>query len=348
MKLLKYISPIVFIALIGCNNHKLDNAKPFSIQAVKTVNIQDLIVDFNKDFYVRFGDFQLIGDYLMFNDFTPTNEKGIHIFNRSSFEYITSTGVLGRGPGEITRLGQSVISFCGDFFWVDDYGLEVRWKFPIDSVISNKNFLPSINKAMDSKMFLVDYELINDSIALGIAVVPLSANAAEMTLAKYNFNTSKTERYGYEHSAINDHRQTYSSFKLDRKNDRYIRGYVNLDLMTICNLNGDLIYNICGPLINNQNNEFNQYFQGVDIYKDLILASYLGDKHVILEEGQPAQMEYPSKLLTFNSTGDLIKVIETGYSFSSFCIDEVYDRVILYFEDKENPLGYFSLEGILN
>ncbi len=94
--------------------------------------------------------------------------------------------------------------------------------------------------------------------------------------------------------------------------------------------------------------DVSEYFKEVDLYNDLVLASYLGGKRVIFEEGQQPQFISPSMLLVFSSAGDLVKRIDVGHTFSSFCIDEDNDRVILYFDDRESALGYFSLNGILN
>lgn len=351
MKRFNYISLIIISSIaFGCNQENPDKVKEFNLKNVNSISVDDRIVDINLNFMLRFGKFNIMDNLLIFNDLTPTNDKGIHLFNRETFDYITSTGKLGRGPGEISGLGQSVINPCETFLWVDDLGQFIRWKFPIDSILNNNHFLPTVKINMDSEMFLVDYELINDSNALGLAVIPLSSNSAEMIIAKHNLKTGKTEKFGYEYSGINARQQTYSTFKLDKKNMRYIRCYERLDLMSICDLNGELMFNVNGPLINFKKNDSKHYhyFKKADTYFEFILASYLGGEHMILKEGQPIRNVYPSKLLVFNNVGDLIKTIEVGYEFSAFCVDEVYNRVILYFEDRENSLGYFSLEGILN
>lgn len=340
----------VFMLFIGCSKNSSEKEKHFDFKDVEIVKANDLIEDIKVDFLFRFGSFLLTDDYLVFNDFTPTNPKGIHLFNRETFEYITSTGLLGRGPGEIVRLGKSVLSPCANFLWVDDNGLEVRWKFPIDSIISNKDFLPSESTKMDSEFFLVDYAFINDSVILGMAAIPLSASSMEMAMAKTNLNTNKTEKFGYEYPSNKDRYQTYSYFKLDRKSNRYIRCYENKDLMSICDLEGNLLFNVCGPLIdaNSKEHKLYNYFKGSDVFKSYVLASYLGETYVSLKENEQPQIKYPSKLTVFDEDGNLVKIIEVGDSFSSFCIDEKYNRIILYFEGRENPLGYISLEGLIS
>ncbi len=35
--------------------------------------------------------------------------------------------------------------------------------------------------------------------------------------------------------------------------------------------------------------------------------------------------------------------IKTGHDFTFFCVDEENNRVICYFDDRENPLRYFDL-----
>jgi len=40
--------------------------------------------------------------------------------------------------------------------------------------------------------------------------------------------------------------------------------------------------------------------------------------------------------------GSYQKTIDTGSEICSFCIDEKHNRIIAYFNDREEPLGYFN------
>ncbi len=93
MKPFTFISLFVLIAMIGCNNENQSQVKSFDLEDVKSISVEHLIKEIPLDFLVRFGDFMLTDDYLVFNDQASINEKGIHLFDKNTFEFITSTEI---------------------------------------------------------------------------------------------------------------------------------------------------------------------------------------------------------------------------------------------------------------
>lgn len=335
------------IILIACENVNKDRMVVFKESPNKTIIVKDQIVEIQTDMLLGFGEFCIIDSFLVFNEYASKESKGIHLFNKNTFDYITSTGYLGRGPGEIIGLGSNGVSPDQSVLWVDDHGNQVRWKFPLDSILGNENFLPQEKIAMNPDFFLREYEFLNDTTVLGIAVIPLSVSSMEMATAKSNFSTGTTEKFGYKHPDIKDRYETYAYFKLSVKHNIYVNCYERIDLMTICDLEGNLVKNIYGEHKNTTNVNFlTCYFKGVDIYKDFILVSYLGKRELIKEEGKAPEFFAPTRLLVFDVTGNFVKSIEIGYQFTSFCVDEDNNRVIMYFNDRDNPLGYFCLESV--
>ncbi len=63
-----------------------------------------------------------------------------------------------------------------------------------------------------------------------------------------------------------------------------------------------------------------------------------------MSEEYGLRVNYPSKLLIFNSNGHYTKTIVVGQQFSSFVVDEENGRVILFFVNRENPFGYIALD----
>ena len=113
--------------------------------------------------------------------------------------------------------------------------------------------------------------------------------------------------------------------------------------MTICDLDGNLKYNVYGPgWLNNKDNK-NNYFNGVDLISNHIIASYLGDAGIIFDEYKRPRGNIPSRFLVFDLEGNYKETIETGHKFQAFCVDEDNKRVIAYFDGRENPLGYLNL-----
>lgn len=69
------------------------------------------------------------------------------------------------------------------------------------------------------------------------------------------------------------------SFAVSIENGIYVECYWYNDLMSICNLNGDLLYNIYGKIWDTKTTNEDLYFQDVMFCKDKIVASYWGSNN---------------------------------------------------------------------
>src|SRR5690606_41537898 len=57
-------------------------------------SVKDQIVEIQTDMLLGFGEFCIIDSFLVFNEYASKESKGIHLFNKNTFDYITSTGYL--------------------------------------------------------------------------------------------------------------------------------------------------------------------------------------------------------------------------------------------------------------
>jgi len=308
----------------------------------KTININDKINDIKIDSIFGFPMLYILDDFLIISDLQPHSAKAIHLFNKNTFEHITSTGILGKGPGEIIRPGSIGIDHKNNIFWVADHGKKLRWKFYLDSVLQNDLYKPTESLKINYDLFMERYGFLNDSVVLGIAVKILPDHSFVKAMTKLNLHSNNIELYGYEHpEAVK--KKSSSDFKISLEYNFYVNCYYYCDLMTICDLNGQLKYNVYGPgWMKNKNNK-NNYFFGVDIIGKHIIASYLGDVGMIIDEYNRQKGNLPSRFLIFDLEGNFLKTFETGFKIHTFCIDEENRRVLIYFDDRENPLGYFDL-----
>jgi len=85
------------------------------------------------------------------------------------------------------------------------------------------------------------------------------------------------------------------------------------------------------------------FFSDVYILNGHIIASYIGDVDIIYNEFKRPEGNRPSKFLIFDLEGNYRATIETEFKFDYFCVDEENNRIIAYFAERENPLGYFDL-----
>ncbi len=329
--------------IIGCKSNSGSKTEKFQKHRDKIIIVSDKIVDIKPE--ILFGNcfLYIIDEILIIAEIKPSGDKGIHLFNKNTFKYIESTGIIGKGPGEVARQGGIQVDIKNRLFWVSDHGKMIMWKFPLDSVLSNKMYKPTEKLNLRNELFIERFGFLNDSIALGKAVRVLSNSSFEMAMAKLNLNTNMTEMYGYEHTEAFG-KKSNSQFALSVKNNFYVNCYGYCDLVTICDLDGNLKYNVYGPDgLTNKNNK-KSYFFGVNVMGKNIIASYIGDEGIIFNKFERPEGNLPSKFLIFDKDGNYKETIETGSKLTFFCVDEENSRVIAYFADRENPLGYFNLE----
>ena len=99
---------VLFMLSVMCFTGCLgDKSKAEKIQKKrdKIVNVKNEIVDIKTE--VLFGKslLYIIDDYLVLLEVASKTPKCIHLFDKNTFRHIASTGLLGRGPGEITEPG---------------------------------------------------------------------------------------------------------------------------------------------------------------------------------------------------------------------------------------------------
>lgn len=332
---------LLILFIIACKNNDNQKAEKFQKRRNEIINFEDKIIDIKTE--ILFGNslLYIINDVLIVNEISPSGDKGIHLFNKNTFEYITSTGIIGKGPGEVARQGRIGVDAKNKIFWVSDHGKKVMWKFHLDSVLKNEMYKPTENVVLFDDLFLSRFDFLNDSIALGKAVRILSTSTFDMISANLNLNTNKIKVFGYQHPKAVD-RKSNSQFKLSVENNFYVNCYAYCDLMTICDVDGKLKYNIYGRQWLNKDNK-KTYFKGVDLFKNYIISSYIGDAGVVYNEFKRPVGNLPSKFLVFDLEGNYIQTTDTGYKFTYFCVDEENKRIIVYFDGKENPLAYINL-----
>lgn len=341
MRCLCLFAMFICIFAIGCVNKGESKTEIIQKHRDKIVDVSDKIRDIKTDMNFGRSLLYMIDDILIVEEVSPKGEKGIHLFDKNSFKYITSTGTIGRGPGEISLQGRLCIDRKNRVFWAPDNGKKILYKFPLDSVLMNKDFLPGIKKNLNDDLFINGAYFLNDSIALGRAVHVVSVSSIENATAKLNINTNVTEKFGYSHPKTVGEK-IYASLALSVEDNIYVNCYSNYDLVSICDLNGNLKQNIFGPGWFDHEQDKNEYYNTVGIFGKNIIASYLGGRGIVTK-GNIIRGARPSKFIVFDLNGNYIKTIETGFAMLSFCIDEENRRIIAYFDDREEQLGYFDI-----
>lgn len=341
MKYSKVILILFFISLTCCNTYNnYSEHKIIQKQRDNIDKISDDIIDIKPEIFFGNSYLTILDNVLIVSEISPKGEFGIHLFNKNTFKYLLSVGKIGKGPGEIIAPGPIGLDKKNKIFWIPDAGKRVMYKFPLDSVLNNSRFNPSIEVKLDDNLFLFSFSFLNDSTIFGKSVNLSGQTNFEMVMSKMNLKTKKIHQFGYENpKAIG--KNSNSLFALSNDYNYYVNCYYLCDLVTICDLEGNLKYNIYGPGWFDSERNKNSYFYDVNLYGKYIIGSYIG-KRTIFVKGNISKGNLPSKLIVFDMNGNYIKTIETGFEFRHFCIDEENKRIIAYFTNRDEPLGYFN------
>ncbi|WP_106831893.1 BF3164 family lipoprotein [Parabacteroides pacaensis] len=338
MKKVFIIKPMLslafFIGCYGCSNNS--QIEKHQTKRDNVINVQDKIKEIKTgDVLIgRFNHLSLINNYLIIGDYS-THDKLIHLFNKNNFNYITSTASRGQGPKEITNMGYIGVDEIHHKFYVTDHGKQRILSYELDSVLTDSLYIPTVKTHINNSQFPDRYQYINDTLCIGLFIKPTGNSGYNQFVGQWNMLTGEVKPMKYEHPDI-EKKRINLAVSINKK--IYIETYFHHDLMSICNLEGDLICNIYGPNWNNKKTNQILHYGNVLVCEEKIFALYLGEDR--LSKG------LPTKFLVFNLNGDYIKTIETGYQITGFCYDQKNKRLLMSLDD-EIQFAYLNLDGII-
>ena len=278
----------------------------------------------------------IIDDYLIISN-PKTIDKLIYIFHKNNFSYLTGITYKGQGPSEIANMGHLATDEANRMFYVSDHGKQVILTYHLDSILNNQEYMPKIKMKMNKAIFPNDYLYVNDTLCIGSIIEPIGDSDFKQSIAKWNMNTGEIKPMKYTNPKIEKKR---INFTVSIENDIYVECYSNYDLMTICNMNGDLKYNIYGPAWTTRERKLKHYYDGVVFCNNKILASFSGGDHYNDEY-------YPTKFLVYDIDGNYKKTIDIGYKIIRFCFDKENNRIIMNL-NSEMQFAYLELNGFID
>jgi hypothetical protein len=276
----------------------------------------------------------IINDYLLIRD-PKSFDKQIRIFDKNSFNYVTSVGNRGQGPGEITNMGHIASNEVEGKFYVNDHGKLNIFSYDIDSAIADVAYMPTIKLKLNNKIFPDKYQYFNDTLCVG-RVIEFTGNSFDQSVGKWNMITGEIIPMKYTHPGI-ERKETMFAASIEY--GIYVETYTRYDLMTICTLDGDLKYNIYGPRWNKSSPARDHHYGNPAFYRDKIIVSYSG--------GDWRKDEYfPTKFIVFDLNGNYLKTLDVGYKIQDFCIDNDNSRIIMSLDDMIQ-FAYLDLDGLI-
>lgn len=304
-------------------------------EKVKEIVIDEILIGGTNQ-VILLGDYLIVGEYRSF-------DKLIHLFDKHTFNYVTSVGSLGQGPGEIANMGHIAADEARRLFYVSDHGKQKIFSYHLDSVLANPLYLPTVKMEMDANQFPSTYTYFNDTLSIGLLIEPIGSYGFNQSLAKWNMSTGEVTTMPYVHPEIEKKR---ISFAASADRGMCVECYSYHDLMTLSTLEGELKCNIYGPYWSNEKTNKISYYGGVSFYKNWIIASYSGGDTFSTDESGTVKSNQPTKLMIFNLNGEYVKTLETGYQIYKFCCDEANDRIIMSLID-EIQFAYLNLDGLI-
>jgi hypothetical protein len=339
---MKNLLPTLLILLLLASCQQQTTEKSYT-KWKPAIDVSKKIKTIHTPHYMSHPELAIMDDILLVNEYEPSGQKQVHLFETDSFKFLGSVGKKGRGPGEMTRVGNLAPNPWTGHFWLTDFAKYVLWRFSLDSALANPNYSPT-PISISEDLFMVRMAFLNDSIAMGNAFTPLSASNYQMDIGRLNTKSNETKILNHPVPEYITEKRTNSYIALSAKNDLYARAYIKYDLLTIRKFNGELICNIKGPGWSKTLQPVKKFYSHVAIMEKYIIAAYLGEDGLALDETKRTVSVSPSKLLVFDLEGNHLKTIETQHPISTFAVDEHNQRIVAYFTDRTEPLGYFELE----
>lgn len=304
--------------------------------AVVDVSAKIQEIDFGSDLMVgSIAKLFSMGEYILILD-VRSYDKLLHVIDKKNFKYLYSGIKKGRGPGEIVNPGHLMIDEVHHKFYIPDYGKLVIYSYALADFLEQPDYMPDVKMELKSKSFPADSYYIREDLLIGVIVEPIGNATFKQSMAKWSLVTGEIRPMPYEQPDIERRR---INFAASIQNDLYVEVYHHHDLMTICDIEGGLKYNIYGPAWNATTSNAVYYYGKPLFCGDKIIVSYSGN-------GNDSEERDPTKLIVFNLDGDYIQTLETGYKLSDFCYDEDNNRLILSLND-EIQFAYLDLDGII-
>lgn len=336
MKKTLFILITISALLTSCYNKSTGFKHDIKLSEGKIINFEPL----TRNSYIY-----LLKDYILVFDLY-SNTEGIHILDRQTLKYIDVTGKIGNGPNEIGRYGNISIIPNSNKFHIADFGKFITWKFDIDKMLNSKDYAPEkgvewsyVGEKMDAFQFFIKDDTLY--------YMALKDHFFTKFITRDSVKYIGTEKKNLYNSS--DNQMAYKTFSTMHPNlEWYAVGFKFCDKLAILDSN----FNIKNAYQGNKQKAFtgNQfkdfvYYSVLKSDSSNIYAAFVND--ITLQEDKEFgnhQFSFPKIIRVFSWNGEPDLEIYLNGPISSFVYDKLYNRLILYYINQENPLRYYELK----
>lgn len=262
----------------------------------------------------------------------------MHLFDRFTYKPVLSTVNKGQGPGEIANPGVLIMNERKGCFYFPDNARMKLYTYVLDSLLADPDYIPEVkcsfpeDQAYQAMSFMFPTRFV--SVGRSSRSGP---NDFKTAVGCWNMQTGKVRLMPYEHPEIKKKR---ADCIVSTEHGIYVDVYSRDDLLTICDLDGNLKYNVYGPEW--RHGEWNDVYRHIDgvFCGDKIVTAYSG-KHRQEKDGFTASL-----LLVFDLEGNYLKTLDVGRPVVRLCYDDHNKRLLLSMND-EMQFGYLPLDELL-
>ena len=339
MKNLYFIVGLLHISLlISCNNRNQSD-KTFDANS-NVIDVNELIVPIiiEDPLLSSFSVPYVINDYLIMTD-TKSYDSLIHIFDNKNFQHIKSFGEQGNGPTEIANLVGLIINENNNSFYVIDYGKEGLMAYPIDSILSNPEYIPNNRSIFNKQQVPLKTYLISDSLSYALCAKVSETSEYKPVTSKLNLYTGDISYL--KHEGHPDIKRKRVSMAASRENNLFVEAYWHHELLSFCSLDGSLKYYVYGKNWDSKTQNSELYFEDIVFCKNKLFVSYWGGERFVKKFGEITTND-PDKLLVFDIMGNHLHTLNVSKPIINMCYDEINNRIIFAFDD-EIQFGYLDI-----
>lgn len=265
---------------------------------------------------------------------TFNEDYQIHIFN-DKFKFISSSGLRGRGPGEISNPFFATIDKKDGTLWYLDMGKKMIHKFPLDSLLKNPHYLPTSSEAIP----------VPGEIPIFLQFYPHSegffscANYFSDTdlISVFDKNGEVIDSLGTEKGRflknLNSKEKSVPMvtflYQKHPTKELYVSVYKYSDIIAIVDQNGKVNAISQGPdMINQDPNDLKDNYKSsytyVDCDEEYIYALYQGD-YVVDDNMKP---NYAQTIHIFNWEGQPLAKLKLDQPIATFSIQSKNKKIV--------------------
>ena len=320
---------LVALVLMVCGCASTNSTEKYQSSRDNVINVKDKIheIDFGDVFMSNHSAPYFVDNYLIMTDGKSTDNT-IFIFDKNDYHFITSTGHLGQGPGEIVNVGNVVDNRHG-YFYVTDFGKYDILCYNIDSLLNCDGYKPYVKYRLSQTSFPSRYHYVNDTFSLGLFVNPTSVSTFTQSVGVWNMSTGDIRLLEYDNGVDNK----MISLAVSEKDRIYAECNERKDLISLFDFDGNIKCNVFGP--NKDKKSFDNFFLSL-FTKDYLVAIYAGN------EERGGKRYYCQ---VFQKNGDYVATLYLGYNAFRFAYDESNNRIVFCFNDTIQ-FGYLDLDEI--